>query len=55
MDDAGTEKFMGSTTVSIVDWVGLGKWEGAVELKDKSSKPVGGVSLSVSFLRPGEW
>ena len=53
-DEAGTQKFMGTATTSIVDWIGLGKWEGDVDMLDKSGKQVGAISLSVSFLRPGE-
>lgn len=53
-DDAGTDKFMGMATTSIVDWVGLGKWEGNVDILDKSGKPVGGISLAVTFQRPGK-
>ena len=53
-DEAGAEKFMGTATTSIVDWVGLGKWEGDVELFDKSGKPVGAVSLAVACQRPGK-
>lgn len=52
-DENGNEKFMGATTASIVDWVGLGKWEGDLELTDKSGKGVGGVNLTVTFQRPG--
>jgi Ca2+-dependent lipid-binding protein len=54
-DDAGTEKFMGQCTQSIVDWVGLGKWEGDVDVLDKSGKQVGAVNLTVTFLRPGAY
>jgi Ca2+-dependent lipid-binding protein len=53
-DENGMDKFMGGATVSIVDWIGLGKWEGDVELQDKGGKPVGGVTLTVTFQRPGE-
>merc|ERR1711988_384171 len=42
----------GQATVSIMEWIANGKFEGDIDLLDKAGKPVGRVTLSVRFERP---
>ena len=51
-ETVGNDKFMGKCTVSIMEWVANGKFEGDLDLLDKAGKPVGRVTLSVRFERP---
>lgn len=48
----GNDKFMGQCSVSILEWIANGKFEGDIDLLDKGGKPVGRVNLSVRFERP---
>lgn len=52
-ETVGNDKFMGRATVSIMEWIANGKFEGDVDLQDKGGKPVGRMTLSVRFERPG--
>jgi len=52
-ETVGNDKFMGQCTVSIMEWIANGKFEGDIDIQDKSDKPVGRVTLSVRFERPG--
>ena len=49
----GNDKFMGATTVSVLDWIATGHFDGDIDINDKSDKPVGKVTLTVKFDRPG--
>ena len=51
-ETVGNDKFMGQATVSIMEWIANGKFEGDIDLLDKAGKPVGRVTLSVRFERP---
>ena len=51
-ETVGNDKFMGRCKVSIMEWIANGRFEGDLEVQDKSSKPVGRVTLSVKFERP---
>ena len=51
-DDQGQDKFMGGAKPTLVDWIGLGRWGGDVDIKDKNGKNVGAISLMVEFSRP---
>lgn len=50
--NVGTDKFMGRSRVSIIEWIANGKFEGELEVEDKAGKPVGKIALSVRFERP---
>jgi serine/threonine-protein phosphatase 2B regulatory subunit len=52
-ETVGNDKFMGQCKVSIMEWIANGKFEGDVDIQDKASKPVGRITLSVRFERPG--
>ncbi|CAM9811081.1 unnamed protein product [Heterosigma akashiwo] len=52
-DTVGNDKFMGRCKVNIMDWISSGFFEGDVELTDKVGKPVGGITVSAKFNRPG--
>jgi len=52
-ETVGNDKFMGMATVSIMEWIANGKFEGDIDVQDKAGKPVGRVTLSVRFERPG--
>jgi len=47
----GSDKFMGRATVGILDWVAQGKYDGKINLVDKSKKRCGELVVSVTFLR----
>lgn len=51
-ETVGNDKFMGKSTVSIMEWIANGKFEGEIDLQDKAGKPVGRVSLACRFERP---
>ena len=51
-ETVGTDKFMGRCKVSIMEWIANGRFEGDLEVQDKSNKPVGRVTVSVKFERP---
>jgi len=51
-ETVGTDKFMGKCRVSIMEWIANGRFEGDLEVQDKSNKPVGRVTFSVKFERP---
>ena len=52
-ETVGNDKFMGEAAVSIMEWIANGKFEGDIDVQDKSKKPMGRVTLSVRFERPG--
>jgi len=52
-EQVGNDKFMGATTVSVLDWIATGHFDGDIDINDKSDKPVGKVTLTVKFDRPG--
>ena len=52
-ETVGNDKFMGQAKISIIEWIANGKFEGDIDIQDKSGKPVGRVTLSVRFERPG--
>lgn len=51
-EQVGNDKFMGRCKVSIIEWIANGRFEGDLDLQDKTNKPVGSVSISVRFERP---
>jgi len=51
-EQVGSDKFMGRATVSIMEWIGVGRFEGDIDVQDKSGKQVGKVSVAVRFERP---
>lgn len=52
-ETVGNDKFMGKIRISIVEWIANGKFEGNIDIEDKSGKPVGQVAVAVRFERPG--
>ena len=40
-EQVGNDKFMGATTVSVLDWIATGHFDGDIDINDKSDKPVG--------------
>ncbi|KAJ8603720.1 hypothetical protein CTAYLR_000215 [Chrysophaeum taylorii] len=53
-ESVGNDKYMGHARVGIVDWIAAGKFSGDIEITDKSERPVGKVSVSATFSRPGQ-
>lgn len=51
-ETVGNDKFMGRCKVSIMEWIANGRFEGDLDLQDKSAKPVGRVTVAVKFERP---
>ena len=51
--DVGQPKFIGQTTVSIMQWLAKGSFDGEIEIQDQKGTPSGSVSLSVKFSKPG--
>jgi hypothetical protein len=51
--DVGQPKFIGQTTVSIMQWLAKGSFDGDIEIQDQKGTPSGSVSLSVKFSKPG--
>jgi len=45
-ETVGNDKFMGICTVSIMEWIANGKFDGDLDLLDKAGKPVGRVTLA---------
>jgi len=52
-ETVGNDKFMGRAKVSIMEWIANGRFEGDLDLEDKTNKPVGRISVAVKFERPG--
>jgi len=52
-EEVGNDKFLGRATVSILDWIATGAFDGDIDVLDQSDKNVGKVTLSVKFDRPG--
>ena len=48
----GNDKPVGSTRVSIMDWIARGSYDGEVEIVDANQKSAGHVVLGVKFERP---
>lgn len=51
-ETVGNDKFMGRCKVSIMEWIANGRFEGDLDLQDKSNKPVGRITVAVKFERP---
>lgn len=51
-ETVGNDKFMGKCKVSIVEWIANGKFEGDLDVTDKSGKPVGRITVAAKFERP---
>ena len=51
-ETVGNDKFMGRCKVSIMEWIANGRFEGDLDLVDKTNKPVGRVTIAVKFERP---
>jgi serine/threonine-protein phosphatase 2B regulatory subunit len=51
--DVGQPKFIGQTTVSIMQWLAKGSYDGDIEIQDQKGTPSGSVSISVKFSKPG--
>lgn len=51
-ETVGNDKFMGRCKVGIMEWIANGRFEGDLDLVDKSEKPVGRITISVRFERP---
>lgn len=49
----GKDKPIGKTTVSIMQWIAKGTFDGELEIQDSKGKPAGSVQLSVKFTKPG--
>lgn len=49
----GKDKLIGQTTVSIMQWIAKGTFDGELEIQDTQGKPAGNVSLSIKFTKPG--
>jgi len=52
-EEVGNDKFMGQATISILDWIATGHYDGDVDIMDKADKPVGKLTLTAKFDRPG--
>jgi serine/threonine-protein phosphatase 2B regulatory subunit len=52
-EEVGNDKFMGRCTVSILDWIASGSFNGDIDVVDLNDKNVGKVTLDVKFDRPG--
>jgi serine/threonine-protein phosphatase 2B regulatory subunit len=52
-EEVGSDKFMGRFSVSILDWIASGGFDGDIDVLDMSDKNVGKMTLSVKFDRPG--
>ncbi|GBG26460.1 Calmodulin-1 [Hondaea fermentalgiana] len=48
----GQDKLIGSTEVSLLDWLSKGAFDGDVEIFDVNGAPAGSVTLAVKFQRP---
>lgn len=51
-ETVGNDKFMARIKVSIVEWIANGRFEGELEVVDKTNKPVGKISIASRFDRP---
>lgn len=51
-ETVGNDKFMGRCKVSIMEWIANGRFEGDLDLQDKTGKPVGRVTIAARFERP---
>ena len=51
-EQRGVDKPIGSTKVSIMDWIARGSFDGDIEIFDAAGKPAGNVVLAVKFARP---
>lgn len=49
----GSDKFMGLAKIGILDWVAQGRYEGMVDVRDKSNHFAGQLLLCASFYRHG--
>jgi serine/threonine-protein phosphatase 2B regulatory subunit len=52
-ESVGKDKFIGRTTVSIMQWISKGMFDGDIEIQDAKQKPAGKIKLSVKFAKPG--
>jgi hypothetical protein len=53
-EPVGGNKFMGKATVNILDWIALTKYDGAVEIFDKSGGVAGEMFVNVQFYKGDE-
>lgn len=51
-ETVGNDKFMGRCKVSIIEWIANGRFEGELDLQDKTGKLVGRVAVACRFDRP---
>lgn len=51
-EEVGTDKLMGKTTVSILDWIATGHFDGDVDVTDNGGKSVGKMTIAAKFDRP---
>jgi serine/threonine-protein phosphatase 2B regulatory subunit len=49
----GKDKLIGRRTVSIMNWISKGSFDGDIEVQDEKMKGAGKVKLSVKFNKPG--
>ena len=53
-EPVGGDKFMGKATVSILDWIALSRFDGSVEVLDRSGSLAGEIVISAQFYKPHE-
>ncbi len=53
-EPVGGSKFMGRATVSILDWIALSRFDGSIEILDKSGSLAGEIIVSAQFFKPDE-
>lgn len=51
-ETVGNDKFMGRCKVSIMEWIANGRFEGDLDVTDKTNKNVGRVTIAAKFERP---
>ena len=54
-DTVGGDKFMGRATVGILDWIAQEKFEGPIEILDKTGSVVGELIVNVQFFQLEEY
>jgi hypothetical protein len=47
----GTDQFMGSAKVNLLEWIAAGSFEGNIDVLDKSDKKAGALTFSAKFIR----
>lgn len=51
-ETVGGDKFMGRATVSILDWIAQEKFDGPIEILDKSGGIAGELIVKAEFMKP---